>query len=59
VFNRDQLLDAALGTNSPSGDRAIDTHIKQIRIKIAEISLGNDYIITHRGLGYSMKLARH
>jgi two-component system, OmpR family, catabolic regulation response regulator CreB len=57
VFNRDQLLDAALGTNSPSGDRAIDTHIKQIRIKIAELSPNDEYIITHRGLGYSMKLA--
>jgi two-component system, OmpR family, catabolic regulation response regulator CreB len=58
VFNRDQLLDVALGTSSPSGDRAIDTHIKQIRTKIAEVNPGNDYIITHRGLGYSMKLAQ-
>jgi two-component system, OmpR family, catabolic regulation response regulator CreB len=59
VFNRDQLLNAALGTNSPSGDRAIDTHIKQIRIKISELCPDNEFIITHRGLGYSMKLARH
>jgi two-component system, OmpR family, catabolic regulation response regulator CreB len=59
VFNRDQLLDAALGTSSPSGDRAIDTHIKQIRIKIAELSPDTEYIITHRGLGYSMKLTKH
>jgi two-component system, OmpR family, catabolic regulation response regulator CreB len=58
VFTRDQLLDAALGTSSPSGDRAIDTHIKQIRIKIAELSPSIEHIITHRGLGYSMKLTK-
>jgi two-component system, OmpR family, catabolic regulation response regulator CreB len=58
VFTRDQLLDAALGTTSPSGDRAIDTHIKQIRAKIAEISFDEEYIITHRGLGYSLKLSK-
>jgi two-component system, OmpR family, catabolic regulation response regulator CreB len=56
VFSRDQLLDAALGTSSPSSDRAIDTHVKQIRGKIAEISPNNEYIITHRGLGYSLRL---
>jgi two-component system, OmpR family, catabolic regulation response regulator CreB len=58
VFTRDQLLDAALGVGSPSGDRAIDTHIKQIRAKIAEVSADEEYIITHRGLGYSLKLPK-
>ncbi len=58
VFTRDQLLDAALGVGSPSGDRAIDTHIKQIRAKIAEVSADQEYIITHRGLGYSLKLPK-
>jgi two-component system, OmpR family, catabolic regulation response regulator CreB len=58
VFTRDQLLDAALGAGSPSGDRAIDTHIKQIRAKIAEVNADEEYIITHRGLGYSLKLPK-
>jgi two-component system, OmpR family, catabolic regulation response regulator CreB len=58
VFTRDQLLDAALGTASPSGDRAIDTHIKQIRSKIAEVCSDDEIIVTHRGLGYSIKLAK-
>jgi two-component system, OmpR family, catabolic regulation response regulator CreB len=58
VFTRDQLLDLAMGTSSPSGDRAIDTHIKQIRAKIAELHTEEEYIITHRGLGYSLKLLK-
>jgi two-component system, OmpR family, catabolic regulation response regulator CreB len=58
VFTRDQLLNAALGAGSPSGDRAIDTHIKQIRAKIAELSTDDEYIVTHRGLGYSLKLPK-
>jgi two-component system, OmpR family, catabolic regulation response regulator CreB len=58
VFTRDQLLDVALGTSSPSGDRAIDTHIKQIRAKIAEVCADDEYIITHRGLGYSLRLPK-
>ena len=58
VFTRDQLLDASLGAGSPSGDRAIDTHVKQIRAKIAEVSADEEYIVTHRGLGYSLKLPK-
>jgi two-component system, OmpR family, catabolic regulation response regulator CreB len=58
VFTRDQLVDAALGVSSPSGDRAIDTHIKQIRAKIAELTAHEQYIITHRGFGYSLKLPK-
>jgi two-component system, OmpR family, catabolic regulation response regulator CreB len=58
VFTRDQLLNSALGITSPSGDRAIDTHIKQIRAKIAEVASDAEYIITHRGLGYSLKLPK-
>jgi two-component system, OmpR family, catabolic regulation response regulator CreB len=58
VFTRDQLLDSAIGETSPSGDRAIDTHIKQIRAKIAAVSGDEEYIVTHRGLGYSLKLPK-
>jgi two-component system, OmpR family, catabolic regulation response regulator CreB len=58
VFTRDQLLDAAIGIGSPSGDRAIDTHIKQIRAKLTDLTAGTEYIITHRGLGYSLKLPK-
>jgi two-component system, OmpR family, catabolic regulation response regulator CreB len=56
VFTRDQLLDAALGVNSPSGDRAIDTLIKQVRAKITALDDKHEYIVTHRGLGYSLHI---
>jgi two-component system, OmpR family, catabolic regulation response regulator CreB len=62
VFTRDQLLDAALGVNSPSGDRAIDTLIKQVRAKITAQDDKHkhiEYIVTHRGLGYSLHLPAH
>ncbi|HEX4909143.1 MAG TPA: two-component system response regulator CreB [Permianibacter sp.] len=55
VFSRDQLLDA-LGPNAEdSGDRSIDTLIKQLRAKLRSIDANCDPISTHRGLGYSLK----
>ncbi len=53
VFSREQLLDAVQGLGSPTGDRAIDTHIKTLRSKLGNI----DPIMTHRGFGYSLNLA--
>ncbi|MEW6586989.1 MAG: winged helix-turn-helix domain-containing protein, partial [Nitrospirota bacterium] len=36
-------------------DRSIDTHIKTVRQKLKSIRPDEDPIITHRGLGYSLK----
>ncbi len=47
VFTRTQLLDAIRGSSSESFDRAIDSHVKNIRRK-----LGGDYIQTVYGIGY-------
>jgi two-component system, OmpR family, catabolic regulation response regulator CreB len=58
VFNRDQLLDAVRGSGSPTGDRAIDTHIKTLRTKLAAIDTAFDPIATHRGFGYSLNLGQ-
>jgi two-component system, OmpR family, catabolic regulation response regulator CreB len=55
VFSREQLLNALQGAGSPTGDRAIDTHIKTLRAKISHAKNGLDPIKTHRGLGYSFE----
>jgi len=47
VFTRAQLLDAVRGSAAESFDRAIDSHIKNIRRK-----LQGDYIDTVYGIGY-------
>jgi DNA-binding response OmpR family regulator len=47
VFTRTQLLDAVRGSAAESFDRAIDSHIKNIRRKI-----GDDSIQTVYGIGY-------
>jgi two-component system, OmpR family, catabolic regulation response regulator CreB len=53
VFSRQQLLDFSRGETHPSGERTIDTHIKSLRFKLRQQSPEADFIITHRGLGYS------
>ncbi|MBO9518159.1 MAG: response regulator transcription factor [Porphyrobacter sp.] len=51
VLTRDQLLDAARGTDSDSYDRAIDTQICRLRRKLGSQSR-DDLIRTIRGEGY-------
>lgn len=53
VYTRDNLLDILGGTSDQSSDRAIDTHIKELRNKL-KCHSDHDFIITHRGLGYSL-----
>lgn len=56
VFSRGQLIAAVWDENHPSDERAIDTHIKTLRAKIRHFSDNKQYIYTHRGLGYSLRL---
>lgn len=55
VFNRDQLIDNAMGQLSAPFDRTIDAHIKGIRAKLRKIKPDIEAIETHRGFGYSLK----
>lgn len=50
VFTRSQLLDEFYGIENESGLRSIDTHITNIRSKIARCDAFE--IVTVRGLGY-------
>ncbi|MBV7433692.1 response regulator [Cardiobacteriaceae bacterium TAE3-ERU3] len=56
VFSRDQLLAAAFSANHPSDLRTIDTHIKALRHKIRNAGCAEEIIITHRALGYSVRV---
>ena len=52
IFTRAQLLDAVRGTDVDSFERAIDTHIKNIRRKVEPDSHTPRYIVTVYGMGY-------
>ena len=57
VFNRDQLMAAAWDDPGAALDRTVDAHIKTLRAKLREIAPEADPIVTHRGLGYSLREA--
>jgi len=48
VYTRDQILSLVWGGDSIVGERTIDVHIRKLREK-----LGNDYIRTIKGVGYT------
>jgi DNA-binding response OmpR family regulator len=52
VFTRAQLLDAVRGTDVESFERAIDTHIKNIRRKLEPDPRKPRYLLTVYGVGY-------
>ncbi len=55
VFSRNQLMDIIWDDPMASMDRAVDAHIKNIRNKLKTINSLTDPIVTHRGMGYSLK----
>ena len=59
IRSRDALLTSVWGLDASSTDRTVDTHIKTLRAKLIEVAPGGpqcgDYIVTHRGMGYSVE----
>jgi two-component system catabolic regulation response regulator CreB len=55
VFSRDQLMAAAWADPGAALDRTVDAHIKTLRAKLREAAPDADPIVTHRGLGYSLR----
>ncbi|MDH3974842.1 MAG: two-component system response regulator CreB [Deltaproteobacteria bacterium] len=55
VYSRDQLMERVWEEPEMSLDRTVDTHIKTIRQKLKSIKPDEEVIITHRGVGYSLK----
>jgi DNA-binding response OmpR family regulator len=52
AFTREELIDEALGENFGGFERAIDSHIKNLRAKIEDDTANPAYILTVRGVGY-------
>lgn len=55
VFTRSQLMEKAWDEPDMSLERTVDTHIKTIRRKLQAIAAGEEWIVTCRGIGYSLK----
>lgn len=55
VYSREQLMSLVWEEPEMSLDRTVDTHIKTIRQKLKSIRPEEEPIVTHRGLGYSLK----
>jgi two-component system catabolic regulation response regulator CreB len=55
VYSREQLMDLVWEQPETSLDRTVDAHIKNIRAKLRAIDPDCDPILTHRGMGYSLK----
>lgn len=55
VFTREELIVIALGNDFDGYDRAIDSHIKNIRQKIEDDPKNPVYILTVHGIGYKFE----
>lgn len=58
VLSREQLIEKAFGIGFDSYDRAIDTHIKNLRRKIERDPHSPEYIKTVHGMGYRFEVSR-
>lgn len=54
VFTREQLMTAAHGTGTYVADRTIDSHIRNIRAKLASID-ADGIIVTVHGIGFKLR----
>jgi len=52
VFTREELVELALGSEFDGYDRAIDSHVKNLRQKIEDDPRSPVYILTIHGMGY-------
>jgi two-component system catabolic regulation response regulator CreB len=54
ILPRERLLALVWGEQAEAGDRTVDTHVKTLRAKLRELRPAHEFIVTHRGLGYSL-----
>jgi two-component system catabolic regulation response regulator CreB len=55
VFTRDQLMERGWEDPGASLDRTVDAHVKTLRAKLRQIAPSREEIVTHRGVGYSLR----
>ena len=58
IFTRDQLMNEMYSDYRIVSDRAVDTHIKNLRKKLSQLAPGTDIIESVYGLGYRICLER-
>lgn len=56
VLTREQLMNRVWEEPEASGERTVDAHVKTLRSKLREVDSTCECIVTHRGIGYSIKL---
>jgi two-component system response regulator MtrA len=56
VHTRNQLLDAVWGTDYPGGQRTVDSHVLELRHKLAGAAVDDPFIETVWGVGYTLKV---
>jgi len=55
IFSRAQLLSATHGVAFESYERAVDSHIRNLRRKLVSKNSKTDYIVTVHGVGYKFE----
>ena len=55
VYSRDELMERAWDDPASAFDRTVDAHVKALRAKLREVAPSEDPIVTHRGMGYSLR----
>jgi two-component system catabolic regulation response regulator CreB len=58
VFSRDELMSRAWDDPVAAFDRTVDAHVKTLRAKLRAVAPEEDPIVTHRGMGYSLREGR-
>jgi two-component system catabolic regulation response regulator CreB len=58
VFSRDELMERAWDDPGAAFDRTVDAHVKTLRAKLRAVAPDEDPIVTHRGMGYSLREER-
>ncbi len=58
IFSRDQLMDAMYRDERIVADRTVDSHVKKLRRKIAEIVPDHEFIHSVYGVGYQYEDGR-
>ena len=54
ILTREQLFERVWGFDSEASDNVVDVYVHYLRKKLAAIGCG-DYIVTQRGIGFSLK----
>ena len=57
VFSRSELVNRVQGYDYEGYDRTVDTHIKNLRRKIAGLLPGQDIICSIYGVGYKLQVS--